>query len=76
MSCYFRHLQELFEESGIEVRSDNKKELDRFLHRYVGVEYKDCPSAWKELKDILQEGGEPRARLVEALKKRSGISGS
>lgn len=50
MTCYFRHLQGIFEKAGIEVTEANKREIDRMIHEIVGVKYKDCPSTWKELK--------------------------
>ena len=50
MTCYFRHLQGIFEKAGIEVTEANKQEIDRMIHEIVGVKYKDCPSTWKELK--------------------------
>ena len=50
MTCYFRHLQGIFEKAGIEVTEANKREIDRVIHEIVGVKYKDCPSTWKELK--------------------------
>jgi len=40
MTCYFRHLQHVFRKAGIEVTSENKREIDRAIHDIVGVEYK------------------------------------
>lgn len=68
MSCYFRHLKDIFEEAGIVVTPENKKALDRKMHEAAGVEYKDCPAAWRGIKEILTlEGGSDK--LIEALKK-------
>lgn len=68
MSCYFRHLKDIFEEAGIVVTPENKKVLDRKMHEAAGVEYKNCPAAWRGIKEILaREGG--RDKLIEALKK-------
>lgn len=50
MSCYFRHLKDIFNEAGIEVTSSNKKQIDRAIHDIVAVTYKDCPTTWKRLK--------------------------
>ena len=50
MSCYFRHLKDIFDEAGIEVTSANKRQVDQAIHRIVGVEYKECPAAWRSLK--------------------------
>ena len=74
MSCYFRHLKEVFDAVGIEVTPANKKALDRALHCVVGVEYKDCPAAWKKLKtDWLADTDKKRElglRLKKALATR------
>jgi hypothetical protein len=50
VTCYFRHLQGIFEKAGIEVTEANKREIDRVIHEIVGVKNKDCPATWKELK--------------------------
>ena len=55
MTCYFRHLKEIFDKAGIEVTKENKKELDRAIHAHRGVEYKDCSSTWKAVKASLAE---------------------
>ena len=55
MTCYFRHLQPVFEKAGIQVTNENKKELDRVIHRIVKVEYKNCPATWKEVKKHIME---------------------
>jgi len=58
VTCYFRHLQGIFEKAGIEVTDANKREIDRVIHEIVGVKYKDCPSTWKELKKRLAQDEE------------------
>lgn len=50
ISCYFRHLKEIFAEAGIEVNSTNRKEIDQVIHRLVDTDYKDCPGTWKKIK--------------------------
>lgn len=68
MSCYFRHIKDLFADAGVEVTAENRKDLDRKLHAAVGVEYKDCPAAGRKIKETMsQEGG--RDKLLKALKK-------
>jgi len=37
LSCYFRHLKEVFESAGIEVTPQNRKSLDAAFHRVVGL---------------------------------------
>ena len=58
MTCYFRHMKGIFGKAGIEVTPENKKELDRAIHAYVGVDYKDCSSTWKAVKESLAEDEE------------------
>ncbi len=53
MTCYFRHLQSIFTKAGIAVTKENKAQVDRIIHRMVGVEYKNCPAAWKQVKERL-----------------------
>jgi len=58
MTCYFRHLQDIFKKAGIEVTNQNKRDIDRVVHRIVNVEYKNCPAAWREVKKRLAEDEE------------------
>lgn len=55
MTCYFRHLKEVFKKAGIEVNKENKHEVDKAIHRIVGVEYKNCSATWKEIKKRIAE---------------------
>jgi hypothetical protein len=55
MTCYFRHLWNVFTKAEIQVTSQNKAELDKTIHEMVGVGYKNCPAAWKQVKERLAE---------------------
>ena len=55
MTCYFRHLNEIFKKAGIEVTNQNKREIDKVIHEIVGAEYKNCSAAWKKVKERLAE---------------------
>ena len=55
MTCYFRHLKEIFKKAGIKVTNENKREIDKIIHSIVDVEYKNCPAAWKEVKKRIAE---------------------
>jgi hypothetical protein len=55
MTCYFRHLEEVFKKAGIEVTSQNRHEIDKIIHDIVGVDYKNCPAAWKQVKNRLAQ---------------------
>ena len=70
MTCYFRHIQHLFKKAGIEVTSENKREIDRIIHGIVGIEYKNCPATWREVKKRIAEDEEGFvSKLKEALTK-------
>ena len=71
MTCYFRHLQDVFRKAGIEVTSENKREIDRVIHSIVGVEYKNCSVTWKEVKKRIAEDEEGFVSILrEAWSKR------
>jgi len=74
MSCYLRHLKDVLAEAGVEVTQANKKDVDRALHEIVGVAYKDCPGAWKNLKGHMANDADRAAvvkKLREALSKQA-----
>ena len=50
MTCYFRRLQQVFMKAGIELATENKRDVDRVIHKIVGVEYKNCLATWREVK--------------------------
>ncbi|MBM5805460.1 MAG: hypothetical protein FJZ49_05285 [Candidatus Verstraetearchaeota archaeon] len=58
MTCYFRHLQQTFKKAGIEVTKENKRKIDTMIHKIVGVGYKNCPAAWREVKRRIVEDEE------------------
>jgi len=58
VTCYLRHIRHIFQKAGIEVTGDNKREIDSVIHNIVGVEYKNCPIAWKEVKKRIAEDEE------------------
>ena len=52
MTCYFRHMKLVFEQIGIEVTPENKREIDRKIHEFVGIDYKNCSATWKAIKAL------------------------
>ncbi|UCC57839.1 MAG: hypothetical protein JSW14_05580 [Candidatus Bathyarchaeum sp.] len=66
MTCYFRHLKSIFEKTGITVTKENKRDVDRIIHEIVGVDYKNCPATWKEVKKKIAED---EANFVKQLKR-------
>jgi ribosomal protein L17 len=55
VTCYFRHLKEVFKKAGIETTPQNRTEIDRIIHDIVGVKYKNCPAAWRQIKTRLAQ---------------------
>ena len=55
LTCYFRHLKQTFRKARIEITKDNKREIDKIIHDIVGIEYKQCPATWREVKKRLAE---------------------
>lgn len=71
MTCYFRHLEEVFKKAGMEVTPENKQEIDRIIHDSVGVNYKNCPAAWRQVKSrVLEDEADFVSMLKEALNNR------
>ena len=68
MSCYFRHMKEIFEDIGVEITKENKKEIDRIIHRLVGIEYKNCSPTWKAVKEKIKVDDKARNKFVKRLK--------
>jgi hypothetical protein len=58
MTCYFRHLKDVFDKAGVTVTKENRQDIDRTIHRIVGIEYKNCPATWKEVKKRVAEDEE------------------
>ena len=57
--------------AGIEVTTENKRDIDRVIHKIVGVEYKNCSATWREVKKKIAEDEDCFvANLKEALNKR------
>jgi hypothetical protein len=71
MTCYFRNLKTLFEKAGITLTKENKKEVDRVIHSIVGVDYKNCPATWKEVKKRITEDEE---NFVDTLKREMTVN--
>ena len=68
MSCYFRHLKDVFDEAGIEVTPDNKKQVDRTIHQIVGTNYKDCPGTWQKIKQQIMTDNQKRQEFIVKLR--------
>ena len=66
MTCYFRHLKTIFEKAGITITKENKQDIDKVIHSIVGVEYKNCPTTWKEVKKRIAENEENFVNMLKS----------
>lgn len=54
MSCYIRHLSDVFEELDIEESKDNRRMMDKSIRKILKTN-EPCPEVWKHLKTILAD---------------------
>jgi len=59
-------MEEVFEAAGVTITKDNKKDIDRAIHKIVDTEYKNCPDAWKKVKEIIK--GQDQAKKEEFIR--------
>jgi hypothetical protein len=69
MSCYFRHLQEIFDSAEIEITKDNRKKIDEVIHKLLKVKYRDCPRTWKEIKEKILMDEKKKKDFADKFKK-------
>ena len=75
MSCYFRHMEQTLKAAGIEVTRENKKDIDRAIHKIAGTDYKNCSDVWKKVKEIIKEGTEEeKEKFILKLKKEASVN--
>ena len=48
----------IFDQIGIEITPENKQDVDRKIHAFLGIEYKNCSATWKIVKARLAENEE------------------
>jgi hypothetical protein len=67
MSCYFRHLKDVFDEAGITVTPANREKIDQAIQKIVGTTGQPCPETWRSLKKQLADSSSAR-QLISQLK--------
>lgn len=70
MSCYLRHLSDLFVEAGLEYSKANRKSVDRSTRAELGMESEGCPLVWKTVKAMLHDPA-GRSRLEDLIREVS-----
>ncbi len=66
MTCYFRHLKDVFKKAGVTVAKENKRDIDAAIHSIVGVKYKNCSATWKEVKKRIAEDEEKFLNMLRS----------
>jgi hypothetical protein len=51
-------LKEIFSRAQVAVTPENKRKIDKLIHSMVGVKYKNCPVAWREVKKRIAQNEE------------------
>lgn len=55
MSCYTRHLGDLFASAGIANTKENRKKAGLFIREIVAMAGEGCPAVWREVKGRLAD---------------------
>jgi len=69
MTCFTRHLKDIFDELGVEPTAENKRRVQRELTKIVKPESKKCWDVWKGTKEYLSDD-EKKKFLIKELKAR------
>ncbi|HAL62325.1 MAG TPA: hypothetical protein DCP08_07975 [Chloroflexi bacterium] len=55
ISCYTRHLGDLFAAAGIENTEENRKKADGFIREIMAMKEEGYPVVWREVKSRLAD---------------------
>jgi hypothetical protein len=66
-------MKDILAEAGIAATKENKKEIDKIIHKLVAVEYKNCSPTWKAVKEQIKSDENTKRRFVKKL--RDGLKG-
>ena len=65
-------MKNVFTRAGIDITDENKRAVDRAIHDLVGVDYKNCSTTWKEVKQRLEDDEESFvSELKQSLSERT-----
>ena len=65
MTCYTRHLKDIFDKAGVEFTKENRKRADKHFKKWLGKT--NCPETWKELKKRLSDSAD-REEVIKSLR--------
>lgn len=55
MSCYIRHLTDLFAQEGLEYNKPNRQKVDKKIRDMLDMSSEHCPEVWKKVKPMLAD---------------------
>jgi len=58
MTCYIRHLDEVFEDLGMEKNKENRRKLDLMIREKIKMKDADCSEVWARIKKITNNRSE------------------
>jgi len=50
------------------VTNENKKQIDQVIHKIVNTKYKNCPLAWRRVKERIQTDEMAKKAFINELK--------
>ena len=65
VTCYTRHLKDVFDEAGVDFTEENRRRADRHFKKWLGKT--NCPETWKELKKRLSDPAD-REEVIKSLR--------
>jgi hypothetical protein len=64
-------MRDVFSRAGIEITSENKREVDKIIHSIVDVQYKNCSKTWREVKKKLAKDEETFIWMLKTKMKKT-----
>jgi hypothetical protein len=62
---------DIFLAAGVDPQGEKRQELDKIIHRFLGIEYKSCTETWKKLKEEVIPYPDKKIKLIELLRASS-----
>jgi t-SNARE complex subunit (syntaxin) len=68
MGCW-KWFNGVLKEAGIEMTAENKEEVDKIIHQYIGEQskYGRCSSDWRKARKEIQASRKMKQALIEKL---------
>lgn len=65
-------MEDIFRDAAIEVTKENRKDINEAIHKIVDIDYKNCPDAWRKIKEIIKSDDEnKKAEFIHRIKEET-----